>query len=88
MANTNKLFNWRNNAIKFVDKYRSIILEYKRKTAEGEETKSKPELSKQKTKHKKSPLKLHEKFINETKHDEKNISKTINYIMAIKLKII
>ena len=48
-----------------------MTLEAEKRAAEGEESKSKPEPSKQKTKRKKSPLKLHEKFINETKHDEK-----------------
>ena len=34
--NTNKLFNGRNDGIKFVDDYRSMILEAKRKAAEEE----------------------------------------------------
>ena len=46
MANINKLFNGRNNAIKFVDDYDSIILEAKRKAAEE------PEPSKAKIKQK------------------------------------
>ena len=47
-ANINKLFNRRNNAIKFADDYGSMILEAKRNTAEEE---PEPEPSKAKTKH-------------------------------------
>ena len=50
MANINKLFNGRNDAIKFVDDYGSMILEGKRK-ATGEEPETEP--SKAKTKHEK-----------------------------------
>ena len=74
LANNNKLFNRRNNAIKFVDDHGSTILEAKRKAAEEE---SKPEPTKAKTKRNKSPFKLHEKFINEIKNDEKNINEQI-----------
>ena len=56
------LFNGRNNAIKVVDNYSSMILEAKRKATEGE-----PELKplKAKTRLKKVPLELCEEFINE-----------------------
>ena len=74
MANINKLFNRRNNAIKFVDDHGSTILEAKRKAAEEE---PKPEPTKAKTKRNKSLFKLHEKFINEIKNDEKNIHEQI-----------
>ena len=46
MANINKLFNEKNNAIKFVDDYSSITFEAKRKAAEEPE----PEPSKAKLK--------------------------------------
>ena len=59
--NINKLFHGRNDAIKFVDDYSSMIPEAKRKTAEEE---PKPEPTKAKTKRKKSQFELHEKFIN------------------------
>ena len=49
MANINKLFNGRNDAIKFVDDYGPMILEAKRKAAEEE---PKPEPTKAKTKRK------------------------------------
>ena len=65
------LKNKRNDAIRFVDDYGSMILEAKKKAAEEE---PKPEPSKLKTKRKKSPFKLHENFINEIKNDEKNIN--------------
>ena len=68
MANINKLFNGRNDAIKFVDDYRPMILEAKRKASE-EEPKTEP--SKTKTKRKKSPLELREEFTNEIKNDKK-----------------
>ena len=67
LANIDKGFNGRNDGIKFVDGYVSIILEAKRKKAEEE---PKPESSKAKTKRKKSPLELHKEFISETKNDE------------------
>ena len=57
----------RNDAIKFVDDYVSIIIKAKRKAAEEPE----PEPSKAKTKHKKFLLELCEQFINETKNYEK-----------------
>ena len=41
MTNINKLFNWRINAIKFLDDYGSLILKAKKKAAE-EEPKTKP----------------------------------------------
>ena len=66
MANINKLFNPRNDAIKFLDDYGSMILEAKRKAAEEE---PKPEPTKAKNKCKKSLFELHEKFINEIKND-------------------
>ena len=72
------LFNGRNDAIKVVDNYSSIILEAKRKATEGEpelkpskaktkaaEEEHKPKLSKAKTRLKKVPLELCEEFINE-----------------------
>ena len=68
MANINKLFNGKNDAIKFVDYYVSVILEAKRKAAEEE-----PKL-KAKTKRKESPFELHEKFINKIENDQKNIN--------------
>ena len=57
----------RNDAIKFVDDYVSIIIKAKRKAAEEPE----PEPSKAKTKHKKFLLELCEQFINEIKNYEK-----------------
>ena len=72
MANANKLFDGRNDSIKFVDDYTLMILEAK-KTAAKEELE--PELwkepSKAKTKRKKSPLELCEEYINEIENDEK-----------------
>ena len=76
MANANKLFDERNDAIKFVDDYGSMILEAKRKTTD-EEPEPEPEPSKPRTKRKKSPLQLHEEYINEIKNDEKNINEKI-----------
>ena len=68
MANINKLFNRKDEAIKFIQDYiqdcGSMILEAKRKAAE-EEPKLKP--SKGNNKHKKSPSELREEFINEIK---------------------
>ena len=66
-------FNGRNDAIKFVDDYGSVILEAKRKGAEEE---PEPEPSKVKTKCKRSPLKR-EEFINKIKNDEKSINEQI-----------
>ena len=60
LANINKLFNGRNDVIKFVDDYGLMILEAERKVAEE---KPEPEPSEAKTKHMKSPLKLPEEFI-------------------------
>ena len=71
LVNINKLFYRRNDAIKFVDDYSSMILEAKRKAAK-EEPETKP--SKAKTK---SPLELREEFINEIKNDEKYINDQI-----------
>ena len=51
-----------------------MILQAKRKAAEE---KPKPELTKAKTKRKKCPFELHEKFINEMKNDEENINEQI-----------
>ena len=68
LANINKLFNGRNNAIKFVDNYGSRILQAKRKAVEE---KPEPEPSKAKNKWKKLLLELHEEFINEIKNNEK-----------------
>ena len=50
-----------------------MILEANRKAAEEPE----PELSKAKTKHKKSLLELCEEFMNEIKNDEENINEQI-----------
>ena len=61
LANINELFNGRNDAIKFVDGYGSMILEAKRKAAEEE---PKPEPTKAKTKSKKSPFEMHKKSLN------------------------
>ena len=55
LANINKVFNRRNDAIKFGDDYGSMILEAKRKAA-GEEPATEP--SKGSTKSKKFPLEL------------------------------
>ena len=74
LANINKLFKGRNNAIKFVDDYGSMILEARKKSAEEE---PEPGPSKAKTKRKKSPLELCEEFINGIKNDEKNINEQI-----------
>ena len=67
-ADTNRLFNGRNDAIKFAGDYVSIILKVKRKAAQEE---PKPKPTKAKTKCKKSPFKLHKKFINKIKNDKK-----------------
>ena len=69
LANINKIFNERSNAIKFVDDYGSMRFEAKRKKTE-EEPKTEP--IKAKTKRKKFQFQLHKKFINEIKNDEKN----------------
>ena len=69
MENINKLFNRRNIAIKFADDYGSMIFGAKGKAAKKE---PKPELTKWKTKGKKSPFELHEKFINEITNNEKH----------------
>ena len=74
MSNINKIFNGRKGAIKFLDDYGSMILEVKRKAAEE---KPKPEPTKAKTKCKKPPFELDEKFINEVKYDKKNINEEI-----------
>ena len=62
MVNISKLVNRRNDPIKFVDDYGSMIVEAKRKATE-EEPESEPEPSKAKTKRK-----LHQKFINEIRN--------------------
>ena len=54
--------------------YGSVIFESKRKVAEEE---PKAELTKAKTKCKKSPFELHEKIINKIKNDEKNLNEEI-----------
>ena len=74
-----------------------MILEAKRNT---HEKKPKPEPIKEKTKRKKSPFELHEKFINKFKNNEKTINEQMfkqyffiifdyfhqkNYIIAIKM---
>ena len=53
MANINKLFNGRNDAVKFVDGCGSMIYEAKRKSAEEE---PKPEPRNAQTKRKTSPF--------------------------------
>ena len=73
-----------------------MILEAKRKAGEEEP-------SKVKIKRKKSPLELHEEFLNKIESDKKNINEQIfnkffsslyyflpkkNYVMAIKLEMI
>ena len=94
-ANINMLFNGRNDSIKFVDDYASMILEAKGKVAE-EKSEPKPEPSKEKTERKKSLL----EFINEIIKDEKNMNEQVikeyffiilhyiwlkNYTIAIKI---
>ena len=79
MANINRLFIGRNDAIKFVDDYGLMILEAISKAVKEEH---KPEPTKSKTKHKKSTLELHEKFINEIKNDEKNIFLSYSIIFS------
>ena len=74
LANINKLFNGRNDAINFVDDYGSMILEAKRKAPEQ---KPGPDLSKPKFECKKSPLELGEEFIDEIKNNEKNINEQL-----------
>ena len=61
LNNINKIFNGRNDAIKFVDDYISMILQAKRNAAEEEHE---LEPSKAKTKRKKIILELREEFIN------------------------
>ena len=61
MNNINKIFNGRNDAIKFVDDYISMILQAKRNAVEEEHE---LEPSKAKTKRKKFILELREEFIN------------------------
>ena len=82
LVKINTLFNGKNNAVKIVDNYGSMILEAKRKAAE-EEHKSDP--TKAKTKRKKSPFEWHEKFINEIKNNEKNLNEQIfkKYVFII-----
>ena len=73
MAIINKLFNRRNDAMKFVDDYGSMILEAKKKAAREE---SQTESSKAKTKHEKfiNEQIFIEKFINEIKNEEKKLA--------------
>ena len=68
MANFNKPFKGRNDNIKFVDEYGSMILEAKRKATKEEPEAEPSEII---TKRKKSPLELREKLINEIKNYEK-----------------
>ena len=74
MNNINKLFNGRNDVIKFVDDYGSMILKAKRKAVKEE---PKPEPTKAKTKCKVYSFQFHEKFINEIKNDGKNMNEQI-----------
>ena len=74
LINISKIFNGRNNAIKFLDDYGSMILEAKRKAAAE---KPKPELSKEITKCKNYSLKLCEEFTKKIRNDEKNINDQI-----------
>ena len=74
LANINKLFNGKNDPIKFVDDYSSIFPEAKRKVAEEERG---SESSKAKTKLKKLPLELYEEIIKKIKNDEENFNKQI-----------
>ena len=79
MANINELFNRRNDAIKFVDDYGSMILEAKikdgeePKTTEQEQEATEPTKATELTKAK-SKL---EKFLNKTKSEEKTINEQI-----------
>ena len=59
-----------------------MILEAKRKAAEEE---PEPKPSKERTKHKKYPLELHEEFINEIKNDEKKKKNEQNIFYHIPL---
>ena len=70
LVNINKFFNGRNDPIKIVDGYASIILEAKIKTAEEE---PEPEPSKAKTKRKNFPLELCEEFLNKIENEEKKL---------------
>ena len=96
LSNINKLYNERSNAIKFSEDFCSMILKAKRKAGEEEPLKVK-------IKRKKSPLELHEEFLNKIESDKKNINEQIfnkffsrlhyflpkkNYVMAIKLEMI
>ena len=54
MSHFNKVFNGKNDAVKFVDGYGSMILEGKIKTAEEQE----PKLSKAKNKHQKFSIRI------------------------------
>ena len=79
MANINELFNGRNDAIKFVDDYGSMILEAKIKageepeTTEQEQEATEPPKATELTKEK-SKL---DKFLNKTKNKEKTINEQI-----------
>ena len=65
-ANINKLFNGKNDTIKFVDDYVSMILEAKRK-ATREEPSTEP--WKANTKSKNYALELREEFLSQIKND-------------------
>ena len=54
MSHFNKVFNGKNDAVKFVDGYGSMILEGKIKTAEEQE----PKLLKAKNKHQKFSIRI------------------------------
>ena len=74
-SNNNKPFSGRDDAIKFVANCDSMILKAKRKGAGAQLP---AETSKANSRIKKSPLELHEDFINETTTDEKNINEQIS----------
>ena len=89
LANINELFNERNNVIKFVDDYCSLVLEAKR-MAGGEEPATKPEVAtepiKARTKSKISLIKFREEFLNKLKMKKKVCrSKYLEIIFFIKL---
>ena len=71
LANTNNLFSWRNDDIKFVDDYGSIILEVTRK-ANGEELKKQQKKNKKATEPAKAKTEC-DTFLGKTKNEEKNI---------------
>ena len=87
LANINMVFKGRNEAIKFVDDYASIVLEAKRKAAEEE-------LEPQPSKAKKFPLELRKEFMNEIKNNEKIINERtfeeyfLSYFITLSKRII